>query len=177
MKKCFSRFSFFPIFLSFFLFSVEVLEAAASREVLLNLTIEAIAGLEETFESKTSSLTGKVMLGKDSVYRADLLEVDLTSLNSGMETRDSHMRDKYLKTQDFPKALLKNLSAKNGTFEAMLTLKGVEKKVLGTYQVKGKEVTAVFNVKISDYPIENPKFMTMKVKDSVEVKVRLDVDN
>lgn len=102
---------------------------------------------------------------------------DLSTLDTGIELRDEHMRDKYLQVNEHPEATLKikDLEQKpSGEFKGELTLHGVTKPVTGQFKMGDKKsVEAAFKIKLSDYQIDIPKYMGITVADEVDVKVNI----
>jgi hypothetical protein len=107
----------------------------------------------------------------------------LNTLDTGIEMRDEHMKEKYLQTKEYPNAILKiekislpagfeakPVAIKDQKFDGVLNLHGKDQKVSGTYSLSDKlELTAQFNIKLSDYGIEIPEYLGIKVADSVVV--------
>ncbi len=115
------------------------------------------------------------------------VDVQLDKFKTGIETRDEHMKKKYLEVEKFPEAVLnvKDLSVadmkagakKDLSFKANLTLHGVTKEV----DVKGKleaisdskfKIQATANIKLSDFKIDIPSYAGIKVADSVDFDVQ-----
>lgn len=105
-------------------------------------------------------------------WKLGMVTVDLRSLKTGIELRDKHMKEKYLEVGKFPEAHLKSAAGKDGKFKGELTVHGVTKPVEGTYEFKGQELVAKFNVKASDFKISQAKYMGVGVEDDVEVKAQ-----
>jgi polyisoprenoid-binding protein YceI len=115
------------------------------------------------------------------------IDMDLNSLDTGLSLRNTHMKEKYLQTAQFPKAqlLIKKVSLPEGwlkaakklqdiAFEGLLKLHGVEKLVVGKLNLNcdGKSVdgNAQFKVKITDFGIEVPSYAGITVADEVEIQ-------
>lgn len=115
------------------------------------------------------------------------LTFDETSLNTGIDMRDHHMKEKYLQTDKYPTAKLKitklvlpsdfslnGFKADNVPMEGELTLHGVTKPVKGTANIAGNGGVATshvaFGAQISDYSIEIPTYMGVKVADHVDIE-------
>ncbi len=113
---------------------------------------------------------------------------DLNNLKTGIEMRDEHMKDKYLqvKEKDYATTVLtfkefqiplgwSAVDAKVGswTFQATLRLHGVEKVITGTYAIGSNKLDTVaqFDVKLSDYGIDIPTYLGVKVADVVNITV------
>lgn len=126
--------------------------------------------------SGTGAKVEGMVKGDTKGFSADLT-VDLNALKTGIELRDSHLKQKYLETTKYPKARLqieRLQPFKEGEeffWTGKLTLKGSTKPVSGKATVKGKNVKANFKVLISDYPLEVPSWMGVSVAESVEVIV------
>jgi polyisoprenoid-binding protein YceI len=119
-----------------------------------------------------------------------IVTADLSTLNTGIGLRDEHMKEKYLETQKFPKAELTiikatlpsgwsatNPQASHIPFEGMLKLHGVEKAVTGSFDVSGNDAalntTATFNVKMTDFNINVPKYMGISIDNEIPVTVSM----
>lgn len=114
-------------------------------------------------------------------------EFELATLDTDINLRNEHMRDKYLEVKQHPKAKLEidDLELKNGwsaakpqvdetPFTGKLTLHGVTKPVAGKFKVGGKrDVDAGFKIKLSDYAIDIPKYLGVTVADEVDVQVKI----
>jgi polyisoprenoid-binding protein YceI len=125
---------------------------------------------------------------KSAVASADL-SFDVASLNTGIEVRDRHMKEKYLETEKFPKANLKitaltlpndfskgAFTFSSAPFSGMLTLHGTTAPVTGTADVQwdGKDaiaMTALFSIKLTQFGITIPSFSGITIADQVEITV------
>lgn len=113
----------------------------------------------------------------------------LKTLDTGIELRDEHMKDKYLKIKESPTATLKfsnqelntafdtsAMQLKGPAIKATLTLNKVSKELSVDWKSenKGSEllVTSNFSIKLSDYNIEIPEYAGIKVADEVKVEVQ-----
>jgi polyisoprenoid-binding protein YceI len=110
------------------------------------------------------------------------LNFDLNSLDTGIELRDRHMKEKYLEVSKYPKAQLKieNLKAPpekslDIPFTGLLTLRGVEKAISGTYSVtkngNDSKIEVSFPLKLTDFKIDIPSYMGITVAEEVTVEV------
>jgi polyisoprenoid-binding protein YceI len=115
------------------------------------------------------------------------IEFDLNTLETGIELRDRHMKEQYLHTARFPRAVLKleHMDAKPLTdssagsvslpFRGVLSLHGVERPVGGEARVSqsGSRVgtVATFEIQLGDFGIEVPKYLGIAVAEKVQVKV------
>ncbi|MCI0405776.1 MAG: YceI family protein [candidate division Zixibacteria bacterium] len=154
----------------------------------------------ETIEGKTGQIDGSVEVDlADAATAAGQFEVDLTSVKTGIEMRDQHMREGYLHTDSFPKAAFKLNKVTKTSARALadgqsveieaqgeLTIHGVTKPVAvsGTVTyLKESEATQArlpgdllhidvgTPILLSDFKVERPQFVLMKVSDKVELRV------
>lgn len=126
--------------------------------------------VEGAIESKDGKLSGS-------------LNVPLTSIKTGIDLRDEHMKNKYFDVSKYPNAVLildetpSTLDGKEQTFTGKLKLKDIEKPVKGTLTFKnqdGKEASghADFEVKMSDYEaLGVPSYKGVTVAETVKVSV------
>jgi len=105
---------------------------------------------------------------------------ELKTLKTGIDLRDKHLKEKYLKVSEHPKAVLyvKDLilPAKGKfKFKANLKLKNVVRPVMIVAKLVPKKthsnLTAQFKIKLSDFKVEIPSFKGVTVAEEVEVKV------
>ena len=154
----------------------------------------------ETNEGKTVQIDGSVEVDlADAASAAGQFEVDLTTVKTGIEMRDQHMREGYLHTDSFPKATFKIVKVTKAIpkqladgqpveIEAQgeLTIHGVTKPIAvsGTVTyLKESEATQArlpgdllhidvgTPILLSDFKVERPQFVLMKVSDKVELRV------
>jgi polyisoprenoid-binding protein YceI len=145
----------------------------------------------ETFQGKTDQLQGWISL--DPAQLADSvavrIEVDVASLKTGIGKRDKDMREDYLETKEFPKAIFEGASLKNAgatalspgvpaklEVEGAFTLHGVTRRLRTTVDVTLKddrtlEFKTEFPVTLQDYKIERPKFLFLKLAEVQQVAV------
>ena len=155
----------------------------------------------ETIVGKTANILGKIEVDPANVATAKAnFEVDLASLKTGIDMRDTHMREQYLEVAKYPKAifeLTKVLKSSSNTLEDM---KPVDLTVEGNFTVHGitktisvpmkvtyfKEsentknrlpgdiihVQAKWDLLLSDYSIKRPQFIILKLDE----KQAIDID-
>lgn len=106
---------------------------------------------------------------------------NLKTLKTGIELRDEHLKNKYLEVEKYPQAILnvdglklpQNLNDEF-KFQGVLSLHGVEKTVEGKARIKsGKELSADFQLKLSEFGIETPSFQGITVAENVQVMVNV----
>ncbi len=111
------------------------------------------------------------------------ITVGLTTIDTGMELRNTHMRDKYLQTAKWPTTKLtvvksdlklpaegaKSKSTTTGT----LDLHGVQKKVKVGYEIEKRDgnyvVRGALNLVMTDYGVETPGYVGVSVDPAVGV--------
>lgn len=140
-----------------------------------------------SFEARTSSLSGR--LAADAAQPGRLtgeLAVDLTTLDSGIGLRNTHMRENYLevsKGEGYQRAVLKDIvlsgdvaTVSATTFTATLLVHGVERPVRGEARLAragdGVRVEASFPIVLPDHGIAKPRYLGVGVRDEVQVKVK-----
>jgi polyisoprenoid-binding protein YceI len=107
-----------------------------------------------------------------------LLQVPLDTVDTGIELRNRHMKEKYLQTATFPKAelkvaksLLKEGKGQKGT--AHFVVHGEDKEVTVSYDVtkvgEGLEVKGSFDINLKQHGIDIPSYLGVTVKPDVKV--------
>jgi polyisoprenoid-binding protein YceI len=145
------------------------------------------------FEARTEAVSGTVGLGADSpgALRGEL-QVDLSTLDTGIALRNTHLRDKYLEVgrgAEYASAVLSGVHLGNvegssfrgsTPFRATLLLHGTRRPVAGQADIRSEggqfRVAASFPVRIDDYGIAPPRYLGVGVKNEVQVKVSLVAD-
>ena len=116
------------------------------------------------------------------------IRFSLKSLKTGIELRDEHLLNKYLQVGQFAEAKLTfnqfnlpkgfslvNPTATNQAFKAILNLHNIQKEVSGFYSITSANLgsNASFEIRLSDFNIEIPSYLGVKVADIVKIKVFL----
>ncbi len=125
------------------------------------------------FVGKTSDVKG-VVRKMGAKFEAQNIIVNLKTLKTGMGLRDKHTQE-HLETSKYPDAILVKAIGENGKGEGIIKIRGVEKKVTGTYEVNGNQLTAKFPIKLSEFNISGIKYMGIGVKDDAIVTVTVPV--
>jgi polyisoprenoid-binding protein YceI len=143
----------------------------------------------ETFQGKTDKVQGRIVLDPASVADSVLvhIEVDLASLDTGIGKRNQTMRDDYLETKKYPRAVFDGVTIRSGAgkplggdpafeVEGNFTLHGVTRRLHATVEVLQKdartlEFKAAFKVPLADYKITRPKFLFLKLGEVQDVAV------
>ncbi len=153
-------------------------EAAAWPTALL------VHGAAERLEGRFEAVDG-VVSGR--------AELALETFETGIALRDRHMRETYLETTRYPRAVLElvelrlpgrpqaaDYSVKGQAFEARLTLHGVTRALRGTAHIgrraAGVAVEAEFDLSLREFGIAVPSYLGLTVADRVRVKVRFAAD-
>lgn len=123
-----------------------------------------------SFKGETRDVKGSAQLVGSKVTAQNIV-VDLKNLNSGISLRDEHTKNKYLEVSKYPSAILVSATGENGKGTGVIKIKGIEKPISGTYKVKGKELEAEFDLKLSEFGIKGIKYMGVGVNDVVKVNV------
>lgn len=149
----------------------------------------------EFIEGVSTNLAGYVDLDPTVPGEtAGRFQVDLTTLRTGIETRDEHMRDRHLETDKFPFAWfeltgLDRFRADAPEDEIQTTnasgyfyLHGVKRAIRPELEVVSLgqdaetdryQVRAKFSIKLEDYKIDRPKLLFLKVAETIEVEILL----
>ena len=141
-----------------------------------------------SFDARTSALIGTLTAsaGRPSTFEGSLA-VDLRTVDTGIDLRNDHLKEKYLevdKGAGYDQAVLSDVvlqglnadaPAGKGSFTGSLMLHGVKKTVTGTVEIRqdgtGRRVRASFPVNLPDYNIDKPRYLGVGVKDTVQVSV------
>ncbi len=135
-------------------------------------------------------LIGNLELDKNQIKGR--FKVNLDEFTTGIALRDEHMKEKYLETKKFSEAWLEiekielpeNFLAEKKVysgvpFQGKLSLHGVEKSVKGTADVDTKKdipsVSTEFKVLVSDFKIDIPSYLGIKVADEVTIKAKMNL--
>jgi polyisoprenoid-binding protein YceI len=140
------------------------------------------------FEAHTSSLSGTLTLAapKPAQLTGELV-VDLTTIDTGIDLRNRHLREKYLevaKGTGYDKAVLSEIRLADADGEAfegkspftgMLRLHNVARPLSGTAEIRraqsGAQIVASFALQLTDFGIEPPQYMGVGVANRLGVKV------
>jgi polyisoprenoid-binding protein YceI len=128
----------------------------------------------------TATVTGTLNVRPDSVTGEATLPLD--ALDTGMELRNRHMKEKYLETRTYPTAELKGIklalpaSAGMVPFTGELSLHGKTKSISGLATVARPQLGLSFEFKIStrDFAIDTPQFMGVTVTEEVQISVKVE---
>jgi polyisoprenoid-binding protein YceI len=147
----------------------------------------------ESFYGVTRQVSGQVTLDPqalgDSIGVS--VEVDLSTLDTGIGLRNQHMRENHLETDKYPKAVFHggkvyDPSARRLTagepvtfeIEGTFDLHGVTRPLRSLVQMTlveaedgrpGLRITTYFPVKLADYQISRPRFLLLKLNEVQDV--------
>jgi polyisoprenoid-binding protein YceI len=127
-------------------------------------------------------LSGQLKLKNNVKTISGEFQFDLSSLKTGIELRDDHMKNKYLEIEKHKNATLvfENIpyleeSVKDQKFMASLNLHGITKNIEGVYETSKQDsqqrFKAEFKIKVSDFGIPIPSYAGITVTDEVQVTV------
>ena len=140
-----------------------------------------------SFAATTTAVEGAVSVDTAGGLQG-AIEVDLTTLDTGIGLRNTHLRDNYLEVDrgpDFARAVLSAITLDGEdprtfegetVFNAMFLVHGVEHPVSGVAELDRTlddvEVVARFQVSLADHAIQAPRYLGVGVRDQVRVEVR-----
>ena len=128
-----------------------------------------------------ASVHGTWAIAKDQLTAAEV-KIALKELSTGIDLRDSHMKEKYLEVEKYPEAVFRAKDVALGIkapsdleLKGDLTLHGVTKPVTVALSLKDKgksvEGEGDFEILLSDFGIDIPKYMGVTVAETVKVHV------
>jgi len=181
--------------------------AAADRAAAGSTRFEIVAGKPnlvrfesraplETFDGKTREVRGHVTMDPAAIgaWMEVQVEVDLASLDTGIDLRNKHMRENHLETAKYPKTTflggkvtyasatrLEPGATVNFTIEGVIDLHGVKKPLRApvemTYAVVDGvpqlKVKSSFQLKLAHFDIKRPKFLVMQLDEVQRLSLEL----
>ncbi|MBS1984536.1 MAG: YceI family protein [Bdellovibrionales bacterium] len=126
------------------------------------------------FVARSDYLQGTARAQGDT-YLVENVRLKVANLRTGISLRDYHLVTNYLEAEKYPEASLRDFVAEQGRFKATLNVHGVDQPVSGTYRVRGFQLEATVNLKISDFKIQSPSFHGASVDDDVRLLVLLPI--
>lgn len=107
-----------------------------------------------------------------------VITVPLKTLDTKIELRNKHMREKYLETDKYPNAELRvskdglNRTGASAHANGQLTIHGQTKPVSVTYVAKADgNVNGAVHLNIKDFGIQQPGYSGISVKPDIDVSV------
>jgi polyisoprenoid-binding protein YceI len=164
-------------------------------------TFESKAPLEKIVGT-SSKIMGKMQVNPKDITKNMMVkfELDLASMKTGIGLRDEHMRDNFLETAKYPKAVLTVEKLTNVSQKALMDQKPITVDAVGTLELHGvlkpvtiknvkvtyfKESNATkakmpgdllhieggFSIKLPDYNIKVPQMIMLKLDENIKVNV------
>ena len=155
----------------------------------------------ETIHGRTSKVTGTIAADPADVPASSVdVTIDLASLDTGIDMRNGHLRERFLQVDKFPTATFKSVSvaapksiAPNSptvvNVTGDLTIHGVTKRITVPVRVvvipesdltkssRGPgdwiHATTDFPIKLGDYGIPVPENLVMKLSDRIGIRLDL----
>jgi polyisoprenoid-binding protein YceI len=155
----------------------------------------------ETIIGKTADVTGFITVSLDDIKGSAKarIEVDLASLKTGIDMRDGHMRDNFLETAKYPKAVFELTKVDSISQNTLGDQKEVKAILVGNFTVHGvtkaitipatityfKEseqtsarasgdllhVAVNFDLLLGDYGIKRPQMLFMKLDETQKINI------
>lgn len=137
-----------------------------------NLVVKVSLFPAGSFEIKSDKIEGKGKKAGDS-YSADEVKVALTSLDSGIDLRNEHMR-KRLNPHGETHVVVKNIKAGKDSGTAQISIAGVTKDVKFTSKDNGDgTATANFELNLPDFELKDINFKGVGVEDKATVEATI----
>lgn len=138
------------------------------------------------FTASSPSLRGTLVLGPDKPARlTGRVEMDLSTVDTGIALRNQHLREKYLevaKGAGYDTAVLSEIRfhdaadagfAGKTPFTATLLLHGVTRAIAGSAEVvhegANRRVKVVFPLELTDFGVEPPMYLGVGVASKLRV--------
>ena len=157
-------------------FAAEVIDCKVEFSTIGSPVLISIEGKSEI------ACQGQVIANGEDLSQSKF-SLDLSRLETGIPLRNKHLRENYLHVSKFPTSNLTNLklndyskqlknSGQDSDFGATLELHGLQKPIKGKYRIKnGSAYKVTFQIEVTDFDIQRPDFMGVKVVDKVNVVV------
>jgi polyisoprenoid-binding protein YceI len=155
----------------------------------------------ETIVGTTAEVTGFVTVSLDDIKGSAKarFEVDLASIKTGIEMRDSHMRDNFLETSKFPKAVFELTKVDSASLNKLENQKEVKLMLEGNFSIHGvtklvtipatityysendqtkaradgdlMHIAVNFDLLLGDYGIKRPQMLFMKLDETQKISI------
>ncbi len=150
----------------------------------------------ESFAGTTRQVQGTLEFNPESLADTArmVIEVNLASLDTGINLRNRHMRENHLETDTYPSAVFRIRRLAEPSAPALLPGSTVSVTAVGTFELHGVareievpaqvawqtddppgalRISAKFPVRLSDYNISRPQFLVMRLDEVQRVTVEL----
>lgn len=158
-------------------------DARNSVTFISDAPIEDITGVTSAIDGFVSWLADSLQEGTEFDSSEFYFEVELAGLKTGIGLRDRHLRENYLETEEFPYA---SLAGQIDSVRFVIDTAIVH--VSGIFSIHGVEqpfgtvcsvtqsgtsyrVSSAFEIRLTDYNIEVPSLMFLKVNEVIEVRL------
>lgn len=149
--------------------SIAIMSVAAFAETQVTMFITlSPAG---SFNAVNKKVKGN-LIKQNGAFTTDKLYLNIENFKTGIDLRDEHLW-KHLQSTKNPKATLTDLKATGGKGTANLEVAGVKKPIKMTYEEKGNEVAAKFEVKASDFALPKAQYLGVGVEDLIKVEATI----
>lgn len=140
----------------------------------------------QDFDGVTDNIDGFLYYEGDDLLNKSKLyfEVDLTTLDTGIGLRNRHMRENYLETDKyrtttFSGKLIKADKLTENEYDVVVKgeifIHGVTKEMTIEGKINRKErkleIKTGFSIKLSDFDIEIPSFMFLKLSNNIKLEL------
>lgn len=126
-----------------------------------------------SFTALTTEINGSATMNGSEVSASNVI-VKLANLDTGIELRNKHAKQ-HLAADKFPEVVLVSATGKDGVGEGLIRIKGIERKISGSYSIEGSELTAVFPIHLPDFDIKDIRYMGVGAKDEIKLTVTLPI--
>ncbi len=149
---------------------------------------EVLPGERRTTSASTQGVSGYATIAEGTLTAGEI-EVDMTTLTSDSDVRDSNVRRKIFHTDQYPNAMFKLTEPAdvsglpdNGTVGTVeltgdLTIHGETNTITQTFNVarSGDGLIAAADIPINrlDYGVETPEFVAATIAEDGEINVRV----
>lgn len=154
--------------------------------LILLLSLNAQAGVAKIDFIATTNVPGVTVEGKADAgtvdYKAQkavgtVVELDAFQLETGMEKRDNHLREKVFAAKKKGDATIRfevlEMPAGDGDVKGKLQIKGVAHEISFPVKREGNTVTGSTQVSLEKFSLPRPSFMGVKVDDAVQVSFKI----
>ena len=173
------------MFLLFIAISLSAAEYQVDKNQNNEVKIISDAPIED-FEGVTDKIDGYLYYEENDLTKNSEMyfEIDLNSLDTGIGLRNRPMREDYLETDKFPftyfKGKIVEADESNGSQYSVkvagkIFIHGVERDLNSEGSMKRMEdsyhIKTNFIVKLSDFNIEIPSLMFLKINENMDVRL------
>jgi polyisoprenoid-binding protein YceI len=155
--------------------SFKIRSAYFAAAISAALTVAAVASANYKVAAPKIVMRAKGPLGLKIVGNSSKLDVaeddksvtfttELSSIKTGNDTRDSHMKERFeaAKFNAITLTVPKDKIAKGGTIPGELKFHGVKKPVKVKYEVSGKHVKSNFGFNVNQHGVEEKKLCAIE---------------